>query len=97
VLVVMPDGGKRFYSGWLAGRTETFHLVELRRILRRDYRASPVMAVVSASMGGLGALAAPPAIPACSAPPRRGGIADTRLSAQSMRYVDLVRSGRRPH
>src|SRR6266487_1437266 len=47
VLVVMPDGGKAgFYSDWLSGpRWETFHLVELRRILEREYRASTVMAV----------------------------------------------------
>ena len=59
VLVVMPDGGKAgFYSDWLTGpRWETFHLAELRRILERDYRAGPVMAVAGASMGGLGALA----------------------------------------
>jgi len=96
VLVVMPDGGKAgFYSDWLTGpRWETFHLAELRQILQRDYRASPVMAVAGASMGGLGALD--------YAARHRGlfraaasfsGIADTRLSAQeSMRYVDLVRS-----
>jgi diacylglycerol O-acyltransferase/trehalose O-mycolyltransferase len=95
-LVVMPDGGKAgFYSDWLTGpRWETFHLVELRRILQRDYRAGPVMAVAGASMGGLGALA--------YAARHRGlfraaasfsGIVHTRLSAQeSMRYMDLVRS-----
>jgi diacylglycerol O-acyltransferase / trehalose O-mycolyltransferase len=56
VLVVMPDGGKaRFYSDWLAGpRWATFHLVELPRILHRDYRASTVMAIAGVSMGGLG-------------------------------------------
>lgn len=96
VLVVMPDGGKAgFYSDWLTGpRWETFHLAELRQILRRDYRASTVMAVAGASMGGLGALA--------YAARHRGlfraaasfsGITDTRLSAhESMRYVGLVRS-----
>jgi diacylglycerol O-acyltransferase/trehalose O-mycolyltransferase len=96
VLVVMPDGGKAgFYSDWLTGpRWETFHLTELRQILRRDYRASTVMAVAGVSMGGLGALA--------YAARHRGlfraaasfsGITDTRLSAQeSMRYIGLVRS-----
>ncbi len=46
VLMVMPDGGRvGFYSDWLAGpRWETFHLVELRRILQRDYRAGAAMA-----------------------------------------------------
>src|SRR5690348_14134839 len=54
VLVVMPDGGKAgFYSDWLVGpRWETFHLIELPRILQRDYRASTVMAIAGASMGG---------------------------------------------
>jgi diacylglycerol O-acyltransferase / trehalose O-mycolyltransferase len=96
VLVVMPDGGKAgFYSDWLAGpRWETFHLAELRQILQRDYRASTVMAVAGASMGGLGALA--------YAARHRGlfraaasfsGITDTRLSPQeSRRYMGLVRS-----
>ncbi len=96
VLVVMPDGGRAgFYSDWLAGpRWETFHVAELRQILQRDYRASTVMAVAGASMGGLGALA--------YAARHRGmfraaasfsAIADTRLSPQeSMRYMRLVRS-----
>lgn len=96
VLVVMPDGGRAgFYSDWLAGpRWETFHLVELPRILQRDYRASTVMAIAGVSMGGLGALN--------YAARHRGmfraaasfsGIVDTRLTPrESQRYVDLVRS-----
>jgi diacylglycerol O-acyltransferase / trehalose O-mycolyltransferase len=96
VLVVMPDGGKAgFYSDWLIGpRWETFHLVELRRILESDYRASTVLAIAGASMGGLGALD--------YAARHRGmfraaasfsGIVDTRLtSRESKRYFDLVRS-----
>jgi diacylglycerol O-acyltransferase/trehalose O-mycolyltransferase len=96
VLVVMPDGGKAgFYSDWLIGpRWETFHLVELRRILEQDYRASTVLAIAGASMGGLGTLD--------YAARHRGmfraaasfsGIVDTRLtSRESMRYLDLVRS-----
>jgi len=96
VLVVMPDGGKAgFYSDWLTGpRWETFHLVELRRILQRDYRASTVMAVAGASMGGLGALAYAARHPGLfRAAASFSGIVDTRLSAQeSMRYVGLVRS-----
>jgi S-formylglutathione hydrolase FrmB len=96
VLVVMPDGGRAgFYSDWLAGpRWETFHLTELRQILQRDYRASAVMAVAGASMGGLGALAYAARHPGLfRAAASFSGIADTRLSPQeSMRYVDLVRS-----
>jgi diacylglycerol O-acyltransferase/trehalose O-mycolyltransferase len=96
VLVVMPDGGKAgFYSDWLTGpRWETFHLVELRRILQRDYRAGPVMAVAGASMGGLGALAYAAGHPGLfRAAASFSGIVDTRLTPQeSMRYVDLVRS-----
>jgi diacylglycerol O-acyltransferase / trehalose O-mycolyltransferase / mycolyltransferase Ag85 len=95
VLVVMPDGGKAgFYSDWLIGpRWETFHLVELPGILQRDYRASTMMAIAGASMGGLGALD--------YAARHRGmfraaasfsGIVDTRLTPrESQGYVDLVR------
>ncbi len=96
VLVVMPDGGKAgFYSDWLTGpRWETFHLAELRQILERDYRASTVMAVAGASMGGLGALAYAARHPGLfRAAASFSGIVDTRLTPQeSMRYVDLVRS-----
>jgi diacylglycerol O-acyltransferase / trehalose O-mycolyltransferase len=58
VLVVMPDGGRvGFYSDWSRGpRWETFHLVELVRLLHQRYRASDVRAVAGVSMGGLGAL-----------------------------------------
>jgi diacylglycerol O-acyltransferase / trehalose O-mycolyltransferase / mycolyltransferase Ag85 len=96
VLVVMPDGGKAgFYSDWLAGpRWETFHLTELRQILQQDYRASAVMAVAGASMGGLGALAYAARHPGLfRAAASFSGIADTRLSLrESMRYAGLVRS-----
>jgi diacylglycerol O-acyltransferase/trehalose O-mycolyltransferase len=96
VLVVMPDGGKAgFYSDWLTGpRWETFHLVELRRILERDYRAGTVMAVAGVSMGALGALAYAARHPGLfRAAASFSGIVDTRLTPQeSMRYVDLVRS-----
>jgi diacylglycerol O-acyltransferase / trehalose O-mycolyltransferase len=58
VLVVMPEGGAAgFYSDWLTGpRWETFHLVELRRLLERDYGAGPRRAIAGLSMGGFGAL-----------------------------------------
>jgi diacylglycerol O-acyltransferase / trehalose O-mycolyltransferase len=96
VLVVMPDGGKAgFYSDWLTGpRWETFHLIELRRILERNYRASTVMAIAGASMGGLGALAYAARHPGLfRAAASFSGIVDTRLTPQeSQRYVDLIRS-----
>ena len=59
VLVVMPDGGAvGFYSDWLRGPAwETFHLVEMRQLLERGYRAGPQRAIAGLSMGGLGAIA----------------------------------------
>jgi diacylglycerol O-acyltransferase / trehalose O-mycolyltransferase len=58
VLVVMPEGGGTgFYSDWLKGPGwETFHLVELRRLLEREFGAGPRRAVAGLSMGGFGAL-----------------------------------------
>jgi S-formylglutathione hydrolase FrmB len=58
VLVVMPAGGAvGFYSDWRAGPAwERFHLVELRRLLERDYGAGAPRAIAGLSMGGLGAL-----------------------------------------
>jgi diacylglycerol O-acyltransferase / trehalose O-mycolyltransferase / mycolyltransferase Ag85 len=96
VLVVMPEGGRvGFYSDWLAGpRWETFHLVELRRILTRSYRAGAVMAIGGVSMGGLGALGYAARHPGLfRAAASFSGIVDTRLTPQeSARYVGLVRS-----
>jgi diacylglycerol O-acyltransferase/trehalose O-mycolyltransferase len=59
VIVAMPDGGRAgFYSDWLRGpKWETFHLVELRQLLERAYRADDRRAIAGFSMGGLGALA----------------------------------------
>jgi ABC-type glycerol-3-phosphate transport system permease component/S-formylglutathione hydrolase FrmB len=64
LLVVMPDGGPAgFYSDWYnAGRGgpprwERFHLVELRQLLERNWRAGDRRAVAGVSMGGLGAMA----------------------------------------
>lgn len=63
LLVVMPEAGTEGYcSDWFnEGRGgppagETFHLVELRQILERDWRASDHRAVAGLSMGGLGAM-----------------------------------------
>jgi S-formylglutathione hydrolase FrmB len=63
LLVVMPDAGDwgnhaDWWNGGLGGppRWETFHLVELRQILERDWRAGDRRAVAGASMGGYGAM-----------------------------------------
>ena len=64
VLVVMPEAGRvGFYSDWREraqggpSRWETFHLVELRQLLEREWRAGDRRAVAGLSMGGLGAMA----------------------------------------
>jgi diacylglycerol O-acyltransferase / trehalose O-mycolyltransferase len=64
VLVVMPEAGQvGFYSDWRErarggpSRWETFHLVELRQLLEREWRAGDRRAVAGLSMGGLGAMA----------------------------------------
>jgi S-formylglutathione hydrolase FrmB len=59
VLVVMPDAGQYgYYSDWYVGtpRWETFHTVELVRLMEREFRANSSRAVVGLSMGGFGAL-----------------------------------------
>ncbi|EIV94673.1 alpha/beta hydrolase family protein [Frankia sp. QA3] len=59
VIVVMPDGGNvGYYSDWIAdpAKWETFHLVELRQLLERNYHAGPDRAVAGLSMGGFGAV-----------------------------------------
>lgn len=59
VLVVMPDGGRAgYYSDWQVGtpRWETFHTVELVRLMERKYRANSSRAIMGLSMGGFGAL-----------------------------------------
>lgn len=59
VLVVMPDGGKYgYYSDWYVGtpRWETFHTMELVRLMERNFRANSSRAVIGLSMGGFGAL-----------------------------------------
>jgi S-formylglutathione hydrolase FrmB len=95
VLVVMPDGGTAgFYSDWRTGpRWETFHLVELWRLLHEDYRADDRAAIAGLSMGGLGALdyaARHPGVFTAAA--SFSGVVHTRLDAQeSQHYLDLVR------
>ena len=63
VLAVLPDGGERgFYTDWWndgAGGPpmwETFHLVELRQLLERNWHAGDKRVVAGLSMGGYGAM-----------------------------------------
>jgi S-formylglutathione hydrolase FrmB len=95
VLIVMPDGGAAgFYSDWRRGPGwETFHLLELDRLLHEDYRAGEPRAIAGLSMGGLGALgyaARHPGMFAAAA--SFSGVVHTRLDGdESRRYLDLVR------
>lgn len=58
LLVVMPEAGPAgFYSDWRSGPAwETFHLIELRGLVEREFRAGGARAVAGLSMGGFGAL-----------------------------------------
>jgi diacylglycerol O-acyltransferase / trehalose O-mycolyltransferase len=62
LLVVMPDGGTGWYSDWWNGGNggspmwETFHLVELRQLLERNWQAGDKRAIAGMSMGGYGAM-----------------------------------------
>jgi diacylglycerol O-acyltransferase / trehalose O-mycolyltransferase len=96
VVVVMPDGGRvGFYSDWRSGPGwETFHTVELPRLLAQEYRAGGREAVAGVSMGGLGALDY-----AAHHPGRYvvaasiSGVVHTRLSPEvSQDYLGLIRS-----
>lgn len=66
LLVVMPDAagvvGDGWYSDWWNGgaggppKWETFHLVELRQLLERDWHAGDKRVIAGLSMGGYGAI-----------------------------------------
>ena len=63
LLVVMPDAGSDgWYSDWWNGGKggkpawETFHMVELRQLLERNWRAGDKRAIAGMSMGGYGAM-----------------------------------------
>lgn len=63
VLVVMPEAGwNGWYSDWwnqgsnIGDNWETFHTVELRQLLEKQFGASPNRTVAGLSMGGQGAL-----------------------------------------
>ena len=96
VLVVMPEAGRvGFYSDWLRGpRWETFHLVDLIRLLQQRYHASDIRAIAGVSMGGLGALDyAARHSGMFRAVASFSGIVDTRLSSrESVSYQRLVRA-----
>jgi S-formylglutathione hydrolase FrmB len=64
LLVVMPEGGDHgYYSDWWNGGKggppmwETFHTLELRQLLERNWRAGDRRVVAGLSMGGMGAMA----------------------------------------
>ena len=63
LLVVLPYGGNPgWYSDWWNGGKggpptwETFHLVELRQLLERNWHAGDKRAIAGLSMGGYGAM-----------------------------------------
>jgi diacylglycerol O-acyltransferase / trehalose O-mycolyltransferase len=63
LLVAMPEGGDHgYYSDWWnRGKGgppmwETFHTVELRQLLERNWRAGDPRVVAGLSMGGMGAM-----------------------------------------
>ncbi len=63
LLVVLPYGGNPgWYSDWWNGgkggppKWETFHLVELRQLLERNWHAGDKRAIAGISMGGYGAI-----------------------------------------
>jgi diacylglycerol O-acyltransferase/trehalose O-mycolyltransferase len=63
IVVVMPEGGDHgYYSDWWNGGKggppmwETFHTVELRQLLERNWRVGERRVVAGLSMGGLGAM-----------------------------------------
>jgi S-formylglutathione hydrolase FrmB len=66
LLVVMPDAGAEvgggWYSDWWNGGKggppmwETFHLVELRQLLERNWHAGDTRVIAGFSMGGYGAM-----------------------------------------
>jgi S-formylglutathione hydrolase FrmB len=62
LLVVTPDAGIGYYSDWWNGGAggppawETFHLVELRQLLERNWHAGDKRAIAGYSMGGYGAM-----------------------------------------
>jgi S-formylglutathione hydrolase FrmB len=63
LLVVMPEAGDHgYYSDWWNGGRggrpmwETFHTIELRQLLERNWHAADKRVVAGLSMGGMGAM-----------------------------------------
>ncbi|MBV8933642.1 MAG: esterase family protein [Kutzneria sp.] len=96
VLVVMPEAGRAgYYSNWLNGPAwETFHLVEVRQLLERGFRASTRRAIAGLSMGGFGAMSYSTRNPGMfKAAAAYSGRLDTTYNQESIRQVqDIVSS-----
>ncbi len=100
VLVVMPEAGQvGFYSDWYNGgdggppQWETFHLVELRQLLERDWRAGDHRVVAGVSMGGLGAMAYAARHPGMfQAAASYSGILDTRYQGGPIPSSRLIQN-----
>ncbi len=95
-LVVMPEGGAAgWYSDWWnrgAGgppRWETFHLVELRRLLERRYGAGPRRAIAACRLAASARSSTPPATRACSGPRRIWEAHDPTALAARLRGTRL--------
>ncbi|MCW2885022.1 MAG: esterase [Streptosporangiaceae bacterium] len=62
VIVVMPDGANGSYTDWYnygkggVPKWETFHTVEVRQLMERNYHAGGVRAAIGNSSGGQGAI-----------------------------------------
>ncbi|GAA4089475.1 alpha/beta hydrolase [Actinomadura miaoliensis] len=62
VMVVMPEGADGSYTDWYnygkggTPRWETFHTLEVRQLMERNYRAGGARAVIGNSSGGGGAM-----------------------------------------
>jgi S-formylglutathione hydrolase FrmB len=62
LLVVMPDADTGWYSDWWNGgqggppKWETFHVIELRQLIERNWHAGDKRAIAGLSMGGYGAM-----------------------------------------
>ncbi len=100
VLVVMPEAGQvGFYSDWYNSgrggppRWETFHLVELRQLLERNYHAGGRRAIAGLSMGGLGAMAYAARHPGMfQAAASYSGILDTRYQGGPVPGPQLIQT-----
>jgi len=96
VLIVMPEAGPAgYYSNWLNGPAwETFHLVEVRQLLERDYRAGQSRAIAGLSMGGFGAMSYAALNPGMfKAVASYSGLLDTAYNQVSIAQIQGILSG----